>query len=421
MARVEVRSENVLLVKNSAFKWTLTWLFCFLILFVPAIFFLAAANQPVDSSSVRIPTWIGAVLLTFALMSFLVLLPFTIVTNTRMDKNLDSFRQEHQLLNCIPCVCYSSSEFALSEIVSIRVESFEDNFVGEGEDSQDRAQFSFGEGEDEYFESRYGMKSRSQVVVYFQHDSRPVTTFTSGTPSCLQVRSSRMTAHDIKTQLDRFLGLEVNVLEIKDGSQHPDDVSHDDLESFPRHSPIVGDEEAGQVSSLHAGVGQLDTPMGGMQVMEVPAYVRPRRKVEGLAGPEGAGGGKVQERMAYMEADTTISLPHGSRKVEELQVAHELNLPESPVEVQRAYPKKKKHESDEERRLRKALKKQALKDETPEQREARKELKKSRKNRADAGSVAAGGQDALESLEGFEHDGEGRGRGSGNEGESSDD
>jgi len=403
---VEVRSDNVLVVKNSALKWTATWLFCFVLLFVPAIFFLSAAsNQTVDGSTLRVPTWVGAVLLTFAMISFFVLLPFTIVTNTRMDKNLDSFKQEHQILNCIPCSCYSSSEFALSEIVNIRVESFEENF-DQADESDDRAQFSFAEGEDEYFEARYGVRARSQVVVYFQDDSRPITTFTTGAPSCLQMRSSRMTAGDIKAELDSFLGLEVNVLGGQDSSQHTgelDSVAPDELRAG---------EEGGLVPSLHAGVGQLETPMGGVQVMEVPTYVRPRRNVVPLLGEVGAkeAAGKSFEReegMAYIEADTTTIQPYQTRNLEELEVEKEPALPTAPTE-ERAYPKKKKKETEEERKVRKALKKKAIKDETPNEREARRELKKSKKKRGKEGRAAAGAKDGAGNHEGVEEDKEGR-------------
>jgi hypothetical protein len=47
----------------------------------------------------RAQVWIGVVLLLFALLSCCMLLPFTVVTTTRMDKSTDTFEQV-----CV-CVC----------------------------------------------------------------------------------------------------------------------------------------------------------------------------------------------------------------------------------------------------------------------------------------------------------------------------
>ena len=47
------------------------------------------------------------------------------------------------------------------------------------------------------------------MVVHTKYDSVPITAVTSGLPSLLPFRNERMTAQQIKSVLDRFLGLAV--------------------------------------------------------------------------------------------------------------------------------------------------------------------------------------------------------------------
>mmetsp|Transcript_41795 Transcript_41795/g.65282 ORF Transcript_41795/g.65282 Transcript_41795/m.65282 type:complete len:126 (+) Transcript_41795:229-606(+) len=65
-----------------------------------------------------------------------------------------------------------------------------------------------------------------------------------------------------------------------------------------------------------------------------------------------------------------------------VQLMHDDSWKNLPGEDPNAkWPKKKKNETEEERRIRKSAKKAALKKETPEEREARKAAKKARKMR----------------------------------------
>lgn len=80
-------SESEVLVRNSAFKWTLAWVLFFILLLTPAIFCLAESQRQTAQGGEIVPVWVGVVLLVFALLSCSMMLPFTVVTTTRMDKS----------------------------------------------------------------------------------------------------------------------------------------------------------------------------------------------------------------------------------------------------------------------------------------------------------------------------------------------
>ena len=161
------------------------------------------------------------VLLLFALLSCCMLLPFTVVTTTRMDKSTDTFVQEHGLLNCLPCACIPSTHFPLSEIERIDVEDFDGpqfSDIGPGEDSasssddekdMDEEERRLDEEDKKHFKEFRYIKPRSQVIVQTKYDSVPITAITSGLPSLIPFRDKRMTAKEIKRYLDRFLGFAV--------------------------------------------------------------------------------------------------------------------------------------------------------------------------------------------------------------------
>ena len=67
MAVVTKLSESEILVRNSALKWTLAWLFFLVLLFVPAIFCLEQAEKRTPQGGEVVPVWVGVVLLLFAL------------------------------------------------------------------------------------------------------------------------------------------------------------------------------------------------------------------------------------------------------------------------------------------------------------------------------------------------------------------
>ena len=87
MALVKRVSESEVLVRNSAFKWTLAWVLFFILLLTPAIFCLAESQRQTAQGGEIVPVWVGVVLLLFALLSCSMMLPFTVVTTTRMDKS----------------------------------------------------------------------------------------------------------------------------------------------------------------------------------------------------------------------------------------------------------------------------------------------------------------------------------------------
>ena len=121
-------SESEVVVKNTALKWTMAWGFFCTILFVPAIYCLIESQNRTAQGGEIVPVWIGVVLLLFALLSCCMLLPFTVVSTTRMDKSSDLFVQHHGLLNCLPYSCIPSTEFPLSEIERIDVEDLAELF-----------------------------------------------------------------------------------------------------------------------------------------------------------------------------------------------------------------------------------------------------------------------------------------------------
>ena len=110
-------------------RWTAAWAGFFLVLFIPAVLCLAlSANNDPTNVAMNVPVWIGVLLLAMAIIAGLLMLPFTIVTTTRMDKHSDTFEQEHGVLNCVPCtVCLPAVSLSLSMIERVDVEGFDPN------------------------------------------------------------------------------------------------------------------------------------------------------------------------------------------------------------------------------------------------------------------------------------------------------
>ena len=59
MAVVEVVSESEVVVRNSALKWTLAWLFFVVVLLIPAIFCLVQSTKKTEQGGEIVPVFAG--------------------------------------------------------------------------------------------------------------------------------------------------------------------------------------------------------------------------------------------------------------------------------------------------------------------------------------------------------------------------
>jgi len=503
-------SDSEVVVRNTALKWTMAWGFFCTVLFIPAIYCLVESQNKTAQGGEIVPVWIGVVLLLFALLSCCMLLPFTVVSTTHMDKRSDLFVQHHGLLNCFPYSCIPSTEFPLSEIERIDVEDFdgpEFHDIGDAssdsssEDDQDmdEAERRQDEADRRHFKFKQ-IKPRSQVVVHTKYDSVPITAVTSGLPSVVPFREKRMTAHEIKRALDRFLGFASAEEQADDEMEAGDTGGNINLSSGqwepaspipeggyaleaihapsaasgalgsavhdasgpasqpPRHqgghsrsetaaatagrSPArsgtreeggagVGGTRAGSTerstAALSAGWGeQVDGAAGTgaselevddrmLEFVNIPPHMRPVRTTgpKLVTNPIGRPvPAEVEERAtrhqdrqpkpspadgpfgpaSKMEVESAASarLPFGAQQgasdaVEAIGSESWARLPVQPWEDEtglgRKYPAKKKDETDEERKMRRALKKVARKSETAEEKAARKATKAAKKLR----------------------------------------
>lgn len=502
-------SESEVVVKNTALKWTMAWGFFCTILFVPAIYCLIESQNRTAQGGEIVPVWIGIVLLLFALLSCCMLLPFTVVSTTRMDKSSDLFVQHHGLLNCLPYSCIPSTEFPLSEIERIDVEDFdgpEFHDIGEGssdsssEDDQDmdEAERRQDEADRKYFKLKQ-IKPRSQVIVHTKYDSVPITAVTSGLPSIVPFRDKRMTAYEIKRVLDRFLGFTVleehtdemesgdavgnmnlsagqwepaspipegdNVVveevegpsaasasantaqdttgrEKRSGSRLPDSRDRHSRPEAARTMQATANtreiDEAGgtgarpkgsaarSAAALSTGWGEakggaegpdeseLEMDDGMLEFVNIPPHMRPTRTTgpKLVTNPIGRPVPAEVDQRATKHEDkepkpspaagpfgpsskieiesSSARLPFGAQEgagdnVVDLGSESWARLPVQPWEDEsgkgRKYPAKKKDETEEERKMRRALKKVARKSETAEERAARKTAKAAKKLR----------------------------------------
>jgi hypothetical protein len=375
MAVVEVVSESEVVVRNSALKWTLAWLFFVVVLLIPAIFCLVQSTKTTEQGGeivpvmpaaaermrahatrgalqlqrdVRLPGqhvhcahgrssltqraaqgWVGIVLLLFALLSCCMLMPFTVVTTTRMDKSTDTFVQDHGLLNCLPFSCIPSTRFPLSEIERIDIEAFDgpqfhsignEELSSSSDDEQDMTEEErrLDEEDKKHFKELRYIKPRAQVVVQTKYDSVPITAITSGLPSLLPFRDQRMTAHEIKHCLDRFLGFAVVDEEHENQAGAEDGASAMNLSSgqWEPASPIPEGGSAREVATPHGSDGGAASRASG------GAGVRPRNSRHGATAPSSsaahaASAGGVYpspSRGGAQSRDTSPQRPHAAAR-----------------------------------------------------------------------------------------------------------
>ena len=236
--------------------------------------------------------WVGIVLLLFALLSCCMLMPFTVVTTTRMDKSTDTFVQDHGLLNCLPFSCIPSTRFPLSEIERIDVEAFDgpqfhtienEELSSSSDDEQDMTEEErrLDEEDKKHFKDFRYIKPRAQVVVQTKYDSVPITAITSGLPSLLPFRDQRMTAQEIKRCLDRFLGFAV--VNEENENQAGAEIGAGAMNLSPGQwepaSPIPEGGSAREIATPHGSDG------GAVLLASGGASVRPHDSRHGATAP----------------------------------------------------------------------------------------------------------------------------------------
>lgn len=268
-------------------------------------------------------------LLLFALLTCCMLMPFTVVTTTRMDKSTDTFVQDHGLLNCLPFSCIPSTRFPLSEIERIDVEAFDgpqfhtignEDLSSSSDDEQDMTEEErrLDEEDRKHFKEFRHIKPREQVVVQTKYDSVPITSITSGLPSFLPFRDQRMAAKEIKRCLDRFLGFAVVDEEHENQAGAEDGASPMNLSSgqWEPARPIPEGDSEREVATPHASDGGAASRASG------GAGVRPHNSRHGATEPSSsaahaASAGGVypsSSRGGAQSRDASPQRPHASAR-----------------------------------------------------------------------------------------------------------